>query len=795
MNLFQASVSDQSLTYLYAIFGSMNGVIPVSGSQASSATTITLLGTMFKTFNSVILAVGALIVVYVTIVGVMETAHEGQAMGKEWNNLWIPIRIVMGIASLVPTGSGYSGIQIVMMWVIIQGIGAADTLWATALTYVSVVGSPYAEITPPGGKVRLGLKGLFTGMLCYKASAQTLANVYPTNGPDNSYYCNPKAGNGSYCSGINSNSFAPSFSDNTPYQMGPAGACGTFSFCDEQKSCTANPADKSAGPNTLACLSCKAQLGALKEIAPTFALIADKYIDVDYQYTKFYFASAGADGAKVTVPNFVQQYCSAKGIKNCVSENLPKPMGNGMSAPDDVVDTLYWPYALKEQLASKDFIASAVEFYQGKIGGALTTYFQTLTNTDQKLNGILQTARDNGWILAGSYYLTLARSNSANLQASMPTIDFNEKSDSLPSMPGSPLYKYRNDYNAAKRLVGLASGAVSPSGGNGAVGEASQVAGDGAADVGAAMLANVKNKGTDPLTQLSATGYTLISVAGIMYIAFLLIVFIASLVANLSIMFIGSGLPENPVGGGVADLMLLIMPLVVGLIGMMLAIGSTLAIYIPLIPYTIFTIGAIGWMISCIEAMVAGPLVALGVLVPSGHHKLLGKAEPALMLLFNIFLRPSLMIFGLFAAILLSTVVLKMINTGFATVFATLFDFANTETSSHGGGGQAAAAFNPLALVFVLVFYVTLITSALNKTFSAIHIIPENVMRWIGGQGERYGEEAALGEVKQAVSGAASKASDGAQAVGSSASSARGELNQQIRDQKGKSGPTVKKSP
>src|SRR3990167_6962510 len=141
ISLFAPSVNDQSLVYLYSIFGSMNGVIPAPGGAASSSTMVTLLGTMFKTFNSVVLAVGALIVVYITVVGIMNTAHEGKFMGKDWNNLWIPIRVVMGIASLVPTGSGYCGLQIVMMWVIVQGIGAADTLWGTALSYVNTMGS------------------------------------------------------------------------------------------------------------------------------------------------------------------------------------------------------------------------------------------------------------------------------------------------------------------------------------------------------------------------------------------------------------------------------------------------------------------------------------------------------------------------------------------------------------------------------------------------------------------------------------------------------------------------------
>ncbi len=43
------------------------------------------------------------------------------------------IRTVLGISMLVPSASGYSYIQIIMKWVIIQGIGAANLVWDTVI--------------------------------------------------------------------------------------------------------------------------------------------------------------------------------------------------------------------------------------------------------------------------------------------------------------------------------------------------------------------------------------------------------------------------------------------------------------------------------------------------------------------------------------------------------------------------------------------------------------------------------------------------------------------------------------
>jgi defect-in-organelle-trafficking protein DotA len=117
-NIFQLASNDQSVYFLGQIFGNV-GV-------ALSGTGPLVLGKMFEVLNTALLAIGALMVAYTTIVGVLKTAGEGQFLGQKWDSLWVPLRMVMGIAALMPTGSGYCAIQIVMMWVVVQGVGAAD---------------------------------------------------------------------------------------------------------------------------------------------------------------------------------------------------------------------------------------------------------------------------------------------------------------------------------------------------------------------------------------------------------------------------------------------------------------------------------------------------------------------------------------------------------------------------------------------------------------------------------------------------------------------------------------------
>ncbi len=114
-------------------------------------------------------------------------------------------------------------------------------------------------------------------------------------------------------------------------------------------------------------------------------------------------------------------------------------------------------------------------------------------------------------------------------------------------------------------------------------------------------------------------------------------------------------------------LMMMAMPLLMAWLSTMVSIGFLTAYYIPFLPYTIFTFGSIAWLMAVVEAMVAAPIVALGVTHPEGEGPF-GKGEQAIMILMNVFLRPSLMIIGYIAGIILSYVSVWVINAGFSNV-------------------------------------------------------------------------------------------------------------------------------
>src|SRR6185312_160359 len=109
--LFTPAPNDLSVRYLSDIFGVVDGVLHGTGTQ--------IVGTIFGVFNSAVLALGSIIIMYVLLVGTLNTAHEGELLGKKWSSVWVPVRSAVGFSLLLPKASGYSMIQIFVMWVVV----------------------------------------------------------------------------------------------------------------------------------------------------------------------------------------------------------------------------------------------------------------------------------------------------------------------------------------------------------------------------------------------------------------------------------------------------------------------------------------------------------------------------------------------------------------------------------------------------------------------------------------------------------------------------------------------------
>lgn len=117
--------TDHSVDMLHSIFGPVIDALVTGADPDTVSAASNVIATMMGFFNSGILIVGTLIVSYVAVMGTLNTANDGEVMGRNWSSLWTPVRIVAGGAVLLPTASGFSFIQLVVLMFALWGVLAA----------------------------------------------------------------------------------------------------------------------------------------------------------------------------------------------------------------------------------------------------------------------------------------------------------------------------------------------------------------------------------------------------------------------------------------------------------------------------------------------------------------------------------------------------------------------------------------------------------------------------------------------------------------------------------------------
>jgi defect-in-organelle-trafficking protein DotA len=204
----------------------------------------------------------------------------------------------------------------------------------------------------------------------------------------------------------------------------------------------------------------------------------------------------------------------------------------------------------------------------------------------------------------------------------------------------------------------------------------------------------------------------------------------------------------------------LFLPLGSALAGLLFVQGVTLGVYLPFLAFFYYTFGVLGWAVAVIEAMVAAPLVAMGVTHPEGHD-LLGQSEQALMLLLGVFLRPICMVIGLFFAISLSHAVMNLINNGFLFV---MLDFFNTLQTTNADTGTIGSKVTMICTLGLFLVYSYVVFQVLDMCYGLIYQIPDKILRWIGGPQDNTGQmvASAVSQIKGQTSQMAQAGASGA---------------------------------
>jgi defect-in-organelle-trafficking protein DotA len=713
--------SDLSFNYLSNIFGVVDGVLSGTGSQ--------ILGSLFGVFNSAVLVLGGIVILYTLFVSTLSTAHEGEVLGKRWSSIWIPLRSVAGIALLIPKASGYSFVQIFMMWVAVQGIGAADSIWGASLDYLTRGGVIIQQNMTAGSPQMTAMidnsANLLRSLTCTYMLQKQFELYQQANGgtaPPNFYQ------------GILAKFTSTSGSMTIPFPASgyknTDGVCGNVSWSTVK--------------------------------LPTF--MTDNQNNPKQQYVSI--AKSIEQSRTLAVQSMITTlYPTAIVIVSNFLTPAP-PAGTGPSPLGQII-----PGSSPELWGSGSVTAPGAFLVPGSIlSDASATYYgmmaptlNLLNNSVNSSNDWMNEAREKGWVLAGKYYFSLvALNDSVKSFTENSAPRFLAPSDSLNTNPY--VYGQLGGSNSPY-VINLNTLVNSPSSNNTTVGADSPFITDagsfggslkyGSLDIKSAYdsksrankalaiffnglddvkggfynLMNAQETNTNPVLGLASLGSAIVNLCIMTFIYFALAILAIGLALGLAF---GFAVAAAVVGFAVA-IMGLITPILITLI----VAGLVMCLYIPIIPFIIFTFGVIGWFIAVIEAIIAAPLVALGIAHPEGQE-ILGKAEPAVILLVNVFLRPTFMIFGLLVGMQLCYVSIWLLNQGFMDAYK-------------DSAGRAATGWTDLFVpIGGIILYVIIVQQIVQKSFSLIHIIPDEVLKWIGGNIRGMGGEA---EAAQAVGG------------------------------------------
>lgn len=894
---FTPPASDVSVIFLGNIFGIVDGVLHGSGSQ--------MMGTVFGVFNAAVLALGGIIIMYTLMVSTLNTAQEGQFLGQKWSSLWVPVRTTFGLALLIPKASGYCLMQIFVMWIVLQGVGAADKIWNAALDYLNRGGSIVMAQENPAmaltkGKesgVLNGAQVILSGQVCMlgleaqlKAQRQMylkqkdskLGPCYGDVAPEMQDFCTRPVP--SFVNTVNAvavrnqdpqslkNNYAvpmPNFDQYSSY-ANLNGICGTISWNRKDIS-FANQLAQGGGSDAMT----MSRAIAIQQMFTDLTTVAQVIVNNNPQLSDTTQDSQTSNYSPIAEQQFgvpldqnggpCAYTCGGLGI--CFSTCVTWGQQPGsQSAP------LFNGSEFRGAIADYDGVMRPVLTLESEMQN------QSATNDARKF---IQGAEAQGWIMAGSYFFNLIL---LNQQAVAAGSDLQDSGTGLEQSKFDPtvlqfifskngcnqISQFKmlctwlgNDSTTVEPIVQLITGGGSiptaPSDTKTPVYNQASSTVQGFVD-NSNLMALPGQPGQAGVSfadqmhiKVDSSSYTLPSAnfdCGEIKILFFKVclgrmmgeVFYNGIILPIYNLFLGmiNALIEKiiftflllPLQGmsaifkqGVTiisqpgvnpivalaqmgtfyinfagELWLLLMeltiagalvpifgivvfailsfslPLLLAWTTIMVAIGFVTAYYVPLLPYMIFTFATIAWLIAVIEAMVAAPIVALGVTHPEGHEAF-GKGETAIMILMNVFLRPSMMIIGYIAAISLSYVGVWLLNAGFdqAVSFiqapgtsSTLIDtttpstgagvaygvspaagliYQNLPGSSDTGAGSVAGGYTGWAGIFAYFFSILMYTSIymiiVQKSFTLITYLPDKVLRWIGGAPESVGGEAA----------------------------------------------------
>ncbi|WP_343663271.1 DotA/TraY family protein [Paraburkholderia tropica] len=344
----------------------MVNVMPLFG--GGSDPTTSPFNSLFQILNTAMLTLGGLLAAYVMITGVMATAHDGEMMGRNMSSMWMPIRLIVGTALVLPVKGGFCLAQLIVLWLATQGIGLADTVWSQYLSNYTTVPATYSS-PALDAKTRALFRALVLSNVCY----ESIRGEHETGNAEQQA-TDDWANGGSLTSSVGSNWFSNldangagtvGYTFGSTLDGGTASACGTV---------TATLKGKTASTTSTATTQTATALLALADATPS------------------------VEQAHITALKTMQT--AADNLARLIVNN---GAGSGAIPPATLNAT----------------IASATSAYASTVNSAANSAFQSAMSS----SNLASKMAADGFAMAGSQYTSLVRAKAdmAAAAANVPT--------------------------------------------------------------------------------------------------------------------------------------------------------------------------------------------------------------------------------------------------------------------------------------------------------------------------------------------------------------------------------------
>jgi conjugal transfer/type IV secretion protein DotA/TraY len=612
LNQFTPPPGDTSVDFLHEIFGKIVNMV-ASGDDTRGADADDVLGKMMAVFNTAVLFLGMVFVAYTTIKGTVDSAHDGEVLGRKMSEIWVPIRTVGGTALVLPLASGYSTLQIGVLWLALQGVGIADAIWAAAITQVSKDNMIANPIIPDA-------RPLAANILRFEVCAAAMNKQY-----------------------ADSNRSTRVQAMAVPRTMSNTGDMGNVNLLDVIPPVGIYDAVKNYANSRYTVVDYKWR--AVNGSGNPDSTYINPDVCGGISWKESWESSEGNANTKVIKAPILAAHANA--VKNMITELRPvaQQIVAGQKPAPGAIDSATAHYVSALRVAAK----------------------QAVMNTNDKARAdFLKTAETSGWLFAGTWYNHIVKMNDVmqstlnSLPASEPIsiIDGRETREALQNyqdaMAVADEYA-KNRIADVKNVYYRETDVRAPQDGEGAWEYIKKLIS--APFMGAInqMTEEIAGSNLNHMSQMKSFGDTIVTAGW----AIMGSLFTAAGVSGGSV-----GIAAKIAGFDFGSALSVVSGVFVLMIIGLLAFGVTLSTYAPMIPFITWIASVVNWFVLLIEAVLAAPIWAVAHIHPDGDDAV-GRGGQGYMMILSLIMRPALMLFGLVTAMLLTQPITGLVNAGF----------------------------------------------------------------------------------------------------------------------------------